>query len=616
MSKMTVHGVLRRDHMKDNVSRTSVDEGLPRELSQLSLSVSTTSQDESYSYKGHSDVTLRNMYGYFQAKKLCDVVLIAGGCRIPAHKLVLAASSEYFGAMFTGALREANQNEITLERIDSNALQALVQYCYTGVIDIREETVETLLSTSCLLQLNAVTSACCTFLKRQLDPCNCLGIALFAEQQSCTALHKFAMEYTCQYFMQVSKNQEFLALRPEQLAILLRSEDLNVPSEESVFECLMSWVKHDLPNREKVLPSLLELVKLPLLTPSYIIDQVEAACGSNRECQPLIMEAVKWHLLPERRPHLSSNRTRPRTSTIGRLLAVGGMDAYKGASNMEIYDPRSNQWSQFIRMGAKRLQFGVAVMHDKLIVVGGRDGLKTMNTVECFDLTSMTWSTLPPMNTHRHGLGVAVIGEGPNAPLYAVGGHDGWIYLNTVERWDPVARTWSFVAPMSAARCTCGVGVVAGRVYAVGGRDGGACLRTVECYRPHTNRWTQCAPMARRRGLVSVAVAGGYLYAMGGQDAPATNPSGGRLACVERYDPVADTWTIIASLSCGRDAIGSCILGDRVVAVGGYDGTQYLCVVELYDPQINEWKQLAPLNSGRAGACVVPVPSHTTLQLA
>lgn len=34
------------------------------------------------------------------------------------------------------------------------------------------------------------------------------------------------------------------------------------------------------------------------------------------------------------------------------------------------------------------------------------------------------------MGTHRHGLGVAIL-EGP---LYAVGGHDGWSYLNTVER--------------------------------------------------------------------------------------------------------------------------------------------------------------------------------------
>lgn len=66
----------------------------------------------------------------------------------------------------------------------------------------------------------------------------------------------------------------------------------------------------------------------------------------------------------------------------------------------------------------------------RLLVVGGRDGLKTLNTMECLDLETGNWTQLTTMNTHRHGLGVAVLG----GVLYAVGGHDGWSYLNTVER--------------------------------------------------------------------------------------------------------------------------------------------------------------------------------------
>lgn len=66
----------------------------------------------------------------------------------------------------------------------------------------------------------------------------------------------------------------------------------------------------------------------------------------------------------------------------------------------------------------------------RLLVVGGRDGLKTLNTMECLDMESGSWTQLSPMNTHRHGLGVAVLG----GTLYAVGGHDGWSYLNNVER--------------------------------------------------------------------------------------------------------------------------------------------------------------------------------------
>ena len=48
------------------------------------------------------------------------------------------------------------------------------------------------------------------------------------------------------------------------------------------------------------------------------------------ECQELIMEALKYHLLPERRLAMQSTRTKPRKSTVGVLYAVGGMDCTKG----------------------------------------------------------------------------------------------------------------------------------------------------------------------------------------------------------------------------------------------------------------------------------------------
>lgn len=59
-----------------------------------------------------------------------------------------------------------------------------------------------------------------------------------------------------------------------------------------------------------------------------------------------------------------------------------------------------------------------------------------------------------------------------------------------------------------------------------------------------------------------------------------------------RYDPKTDTWTAVAPMSVSRDAVGVCLLGDRLYAVGGYDGQVYLNTVEAYDPQTNEWTQV------------------------
>ena len=49
----------------------------------------------------------------------------------------------------------------------------------------------------------------------------------------------------------------------------------------------------------------------------------------------------------------------------------------------------------------------------------------------------------------------------------------------------------------------------------------------------------------------------------------------------------------MAPISTPRDAVGVCLLGDKLYAVGGYDGQQYLNEVEAYDPQTNEWTKVS-----------------------
>ncbi|KAM8733123.1 kelch-like protein 4 isoform X1 [Sparus aurata] len=566
--------------------------------------MNTNSSDEFFQATNHAEQTFRKMETYLQHKQLCDVLLIAGDHKIPAHRLVLSAVSDYFAAMFTSDVREAKQEEIKMEGVDPEALRSLVNFAYTGVLELKEETIESLLAAACLLQLSQVIQVCCNFLMKQLHPSNCLGIRSFADAQGCVDLLNVAHNYTMEHFLEVIQNQEFLLLPTAEIVKLLSSDDINVPDEETIFQALMMWVRYDVQHRQQDLGVLLAFIRLPLLPPQLLADlENNKMFSDDLECQKLLMEAMKYHLLPERRPMFQSPRTKPRKSTVGALYAVGGMDATKGSTTIEKYDLRTNTWVQVGVMNGRRLQFGVAVIDNKLYVVGGRDGLKTSNMVECYNPLNKVWSTMPPMSTHRHGLGIAVL-EGP---MYAVGGHDGWSYLNTVERWDPQARQWNYVASMSTPRSTMGVTALNGKLFAVGGRDGSSCLRSMECFDPHTNKWSMCAPMAKRRGGVGVATYNNFLYAVGGHDAPASNHCSRLSDCVERYDPKTDTWTTVSSLSVPRDAVGVCLLGDRLYAVGGYDGQSYLNTVESYDAQNNEWTEEVPLNIGRAGACVVVV---------
>lgn len=82
-----------------------------------------------------------------EQNQLCDVLLKAAGNEIPAHRVVLASSSPYFLAMFTGELSESRQTVVTMREIDSHALELLVQYIYTAEIEVTEDNVQVRLKT-------------------------------------------------------------------------------------------------------------------------------------------------------------------------------------------------------------------------------------------------------------------------------------------------------------------------------------------------------------------------------------------------------------------------------------------------------------------------------------
>lgn len=125
----------------DRISSATSTSTLSKEFSMSSIksaadTIDNYTVDSGYYCKGpeHFESLVQHMQTYWQATQLCDVTLIAGcdGRKISAHRVVLASASPYFGAMFTGSLREANEEEITLHKVDGDSLYQLIQYCYTG----------------------------------------------------------------------------------------------------------------------------------------------------------------------------------------------------------------------------------------------------------------------------------------------------------------------------------------------------------------------------------------------------------------------------------------------------------------------------------------------------
>ena len=64
---------------------------------------------QTFLHQHHAGCVLSRLHDLREREELCDVTLVVDGSAIQAHRAVLAASSQYFNAMFTAKMSERNQ---------------------------------------------------------------------------------------------------------------------------------------------------------------------------------------------------------------------------------------------------------------------------------------------------------------------------------------------------------------------------------------------------------------------------------------------------------------------------------------------------------------------------
>ena len=71
-----------------------------------------------------------------------------------------------------------------------------------------------------------------------------------------------------------------------------------------------------------------------------------------------------------------------KTETLVLSIPVGGWCSGDAISSVEKYDPGSNEWRLVAPMSKRRCGVGVAVLNDLLYAVGGHDGQSYLNSIE------------------------------------------------------------------------------------------------------------------------------------------------------------------------------------------------------------------------------------------
>nr|ACH70669.1 kelch repeat and BTB (POZ) domain containing 5-like [Salmo salar] len=527
-------------------------------------------------------------------QKFVDCVLKIQDREFPCHRLVLAASSPFFKAMFLSNLEEGGKKEIVLKDVEPGVMAMILRYIYTSDINLTEQNVQDIFMVANMYQIPSIFSVCVSYLQEKLVLGNCLAIFRLGLLLDCPRLAFTAREFICERYQLIVRDQDFHQLGPSELAAIITSDALNVDREEVVFESLMDWVGYDRTERVKELPDLLHCVRFRLIPVDYFTEKVEnhkwirANTEVKKELQ-LIKDAHKGRL-PEvqrsgnRKSKMAGDKEDEEDSDDeqGLLPGILNNNPRFGMFETELilmisdtgsvaYDPVGNEC--FVASESTEIPKNHCslVTKENQVFVAGGFLLNEDNKEEPlssyflqFDPMSGEWLGMPSLPGPRCLFGLT---EAENS-IFVVGGKEmkeGEHVLDSVMIYDRQSFKWGESDPLPYT--VYGHGTVShnGLVYVIGGKaESKKCIRRVSVYNPTKFEWKELAPMKLARSLFAVTVHNDQIYvATGVTDT-------GLTSTVEVYDIATNKWSEFVEFPQERSSMNMISMGECLYAVGGF----------------------------------------------
>lgn len=486
----------------------------------------------------HSLNLLNKVKNMKELAEMIDVVLIAEGEKFPCHRLVLAAFSPYFKAMFTCGLLECTQREVILYDITAEGVSVILNYMYNAALEINNANVQTVTMAAYFMQIEEVFSVCQKYMMDHMDASNCIGIHYFAQQIGAEDLSDQSKKYLYQHFAEVSLHEEILEIEVHQFLTLIKSDDLNISREESILDLVLRWVNHNQELRKEHLAELLKQVRLELINPSFLRQALKRntmlLCDAN--CIDIIQNTFKAFKTPQQYPL----NLRYGMETTSLLLCIGTNTSgirsrhrnYGDASFC--YDPAS-QKTYFVSSpkygeGLGTVCTGVVMENNAIIVAGeasasklSRQKNKNVEIYRYHDRGNQSWEKLCTTEFRE----LYALGSVHN-DLYVIGGQmkikNQYLITNCVDKYSVERDNWKRVSPLPLQLACHAVVTVNNKLHVIGGwtpqmelpdEEPDRLSNKLLQYDPSQDQWTERAPMKYSKYRFSTAVVNSEIYVLG-----------------------------------------------------------------------------------------------------
>ena len=519
-------------------------------------------------------------------EQFCDVVLeVCNGedlARFKAHRIVLCAASPFFYSALNNDMKESKEGLIRLEDTSKIAIEQLLDYLYTGHVDVTEHNAFDLLKIADFLVIPSLKKVSSKFIVHLLSPSNCLMVYYLALNYRCIELQEKARDFTYSNFTRVVEHEDFLNLTVNEVEEWISSDEIRVRGEEDVFQAIVKWMENKGSGDRENFFELFRHVRLIYLSRNYVFDEIfpHALVTNDKECTAFVLDSVKNVASGSEECFLAqAPRNCLKTTEDGLVVA--------GTSKRTLcYLPAENKWYDMAEKTKSTKYYHLSASHGKLYS-SNRPGPD--QAMERFDPVINSWAPLMCYGgLMLHHLATVVNFQGF---LYVIGGEKDKETVNCVHKYNPDTNLWQEVAPMNVSRAALCAVADKKTMYAIGGQANDQMLDVVERFDSKMNSWCRVASMLEKKALPCGTILNSRVFLFGGFFT--ARPPHEVSSSIEMYDPTSNMWTAIQGMSAPTRFFSVTSFKGNVYVIGKWNQDSSDSFLRIFDVDKNEWRHCA-----------------------
>ena len=518
-----------------------------------------------------------------QREQFCDVILEVGSgedqARLKAHRIVLCAGSPFFDNALNSDMKEKQEGVIRLEETSKAVMEEVLEYLYTGHVDINENNAYELLSQADYFLIASLKVLSSKFILRTLSLSNCIAVYYLALKYRCEDLQKGAKDFIIANFLPVTETEDFLNLSSQQVEEWISSDEIIISGEEEIFEVIVKWVERNGCRKHQCFYEMFRHVRLVYVPLNYLSKVIlpHRFLKARKRCSDLVLDAIDC---------VSEGTEECFFSQSARNCLKTHEDVIVGCGKKRTlcYHPSDNKWYELAGMLSPHNPYChmATACHGKLYLIGGN--VNSGSSAKRYEPSLNLWTLgKGPERDVSGGCAAVVTLQGF---LYVIGGKDKYDNRSSmVQKYNPDTNLWQEVSSLSGPRSSICAVADGSYLYAIGGVDAtGKFLNIAERFDPRNNTWDEiCSTLARRRHAGGAAIKQ-KVFVFGGLTEQSTADP------CEMYDPATNTWTGIPNVVSPRSYASAVSLRGKIYVFGESSQSKEEMSLQVYDVDNNKWE--------------------------